>query len=317
MAKRRTTINIELNEERKSISWDDAVELFISNMKIKGLSYNTMRWYRENLVALTKVLKSLELEREPGLITESNIKEVVLKMVNSGLSSTTVNHRVRSIKQFYKFMVKEGYMSLNPAEKLERKKPKTVKIQAFNEEQLTSLLSVADKTRFVGFRDYTMILFMLDTGVRVSELVGIKLMDIRMKDGEVLITEGKGGKQRRVFISTKTKEMLRKYLRTRGDISGNEHLFITSDNKPMKQRTVQERLTIYGKMAKLTGVRVSPHTFRHTFAKMYIMRGGDPFSLQALLGHSTLEMVRHYVNLWGSDLQKMHRQYSPVDQLFR
>ena len=317
MAKRRTTVNIELNEKSKSISWENAIELFISSMKIKGLSYNTRRWYKENLIAIVKVLKVLGLELDPVLITESMVKEIVLKMVNSGLSSTTVNHRVRSIKQFYKFLVKEGYISINPAEKLERKKSKTVKIQAFTEEQLIALLAVTDKSRFVGFRDYTMILFMLDTGVRVSELVGIKLVDIRLKDGEVLITEGKGGKQRRVFVSSKTKEMLRKYLRTRGEITGNEHLFITSDNKPMKQRTVQERLTIYGKMAKLTGVRVSPHTFRHTFAKMYIMRGGDPFSLQALLGHSTLEMVRHYVNLWGSDLQKMHRQYSPVDQLFR
>jgi integrase/recombinase XerD len=85
----------------------------------------------------------------------------------------------------------------------------------------------------------------------------------------------------------------------------------------MKRRNVQERLTIYGSKVKLEGVRVSPHTFRHTFAKMYIMRDGDPFSLQALLGHSTLDMVRHYVNLWGSDLQKMHRQFSPVDHLLR
>jgi integrase/recombinase XerD len=80
---------------------------------------------------------------------------------------------------------------------------------------------------------------------------------------------------------------------------------------------VQERLSIYGQKARLQGVRVSPHTFRHTFAKMYIMRGGDAFSLQAILGHSTLDMVRNYVNLWGSDLQKMHRQFSPVEYLLR
>jgi len=110
---------------------------------------------------------------------------------------------------------------------------------------------------------------------------------------------------------------LKKYLRVRGDISGNPYLFVSSEDKPIKRRNVQERLSIYGKKSGIEGVRISPHTFRHTFAKFYILRGGDPFSLQALLGHSTLDMVRHYVNLWGSDLQKMHRQYSPVDHLLR
>ncbi|KJS01554.1 MAG: hypothetical protein VR68_04975, partial [Peptococcaceae bacterium BRH_c4a] len=90
MAKRRTTVNIELNEKSKSISWENAIELFISSMKIKGLSYNTRRWYKENLIAIVKVLKVLGLELDPVLITESMVKEIVLKMVNSGLSSTTV-----------------------------------------------------------------------------------------------------------------------------------------------------------------------------------------------------------------------------------
>jgi len=118
-------------------------------------------------------------------------------------------------------------------------------------------------------------------------------------------------------VSSKTKETLKKYLRVRGDIPGNLYLFISSEDQPMRRRNVQERLIVYGSKARLEGVRVSPHTFRHTFAKMYILRGGDPFSLQSLLGHSTLDMVRHYVNLWGSDLQKMHRQFSPVAHLLR
>lgn len=317
MVKRRTTVQNELQEKYSSLTWDDATAQFLDSLKIKGLSFHTRRWHKENLQAVVKALKELNHATDPGLVTDAMLQEVVLKMIDAGLSPTTINHRVRSLKQFYQFLTSEVMVADNPTTKLDRKKAKSAMIETFSEDQLTAILSAPDKSKFVGLRDYTFMLFLLDTGVRLSELVGIKLTDLKMAENEVIITQGKGGKQRRVFLSPKTKETLKKYLRVRGDILGNPYLFVSSEDLPMKRRNVQERLTIYGRQVKLEGVRVSPHTFRHTFAKMYILRGGDPFSLQALLGHSTLDMVRHYVNLWGSDLQKMHRQFSPVAHLLR
>ncbi|MFA7467606.1 MAG: tyrosine-type recombinase/integrase [Desulfotomaculaceae bacterium] len=317
MARRRTTVQNELIEKYGNMTWEEATEHFIDSMKMKGLSYHTRRWHRENLQAVIKVLKLKEYPTEPGLITEAMLREVVLHMIDSALSPTTINHRVRSLKQLYQYLTAEGLVNGNPAERLERKKARSARTEAFTEEQLRAILAAPDKSQFVGLRDYTFMLLLLDTGVRLSELVNIKLVDLKMVENEVVITEGKGCKSRRVFVSAKTKEMIKKHLRVRGDIPGNPYLFVSVEDKPMKQCNVQERLTIYGKKAKIEGVRVSPHTFRHTFAKLYIMRGGDPFSLQAMLGHSTLDMVRHYVNLWGSDLQKMHRQFSPVDHLLR
>ncbi len=317
MARRRTTVQNELIEKYGNMTWEEATEHFLDSLKLKGLSYHTRRWHKENLLAVLKALKQLEFVIEPGLVTEAMLREVILSMINAGLSPTTINHRVRSLKQFYQYLTAETIVSSNPAERLERKKAHSTIVETFSEEQLRAILAGPDKSQFVGLRDYTIMLLLLDTGVRLSELVGIKLVDLKLPDNEVIITEGKGGKPRRVFLSPKTKETLKKYLRVRGDISGNLYLFVSVEDLPMKRRNVQERLTIYGKKAKIEGVRVSPHTFRHTFAKLYIVRGGDPFSLQALLGHSTLDMVRHYVNLWGSDLQKMHRQFSPVDHLLR
>jgi integrase/recombinase XerD len=261
-------------------------------------------------------MNELTIPTEPALITGGMIREVIIKMTDSGLSPVTVNHRVRSLKQFYAYLVKEAIVTENPTERLEKQKEKRSIIETFTEVQIQVLLAMPDKTTFVGFRDYIMMLLLLDTGIRLSELVHIKLQDMNIANSEIIITQGKGGKARRVFLSEKTESVLKKYLRVRGDIPGNPYLFINSEDKPIKNRNVQERITVYGQKAKLEGVRVSPHTFRHTFAKMYITRGGDPFSLQSLLGHSTLEMVRHYVNLWGTDLQKMHRQFSPVEKLF-
>ena len=317
MPRRRTGIIDELNGNVNKVSWDEAVESFLDSLKIRGLSYHTRRWHKENLQAVYKALKEHEFALNPSLVTEYMLREIVLKMVDRRLSPTTINHRVRSLKQFFSYLISEGLVENNPVKRLEKQKVRKKIIESFNEEQVLKILAAPDKTRFVGLRDYTVMLLLLDTGIRLSELVGIKLMDLKSAQNELIITEGKGGKQRRVFFSSKAKETLRKYLKVRGDIPGNPYLFVTVEDFPMKQRNIQERLSIYGQKAKIEGVRVSPHTFRHTFAKMYILRGGDAFSLQSLLGHSTLDMVKNYVNLWGSDLQKMHRQYSPVDYLFR
>lgn len=314
--RRRTIVQREvIDQKAMEMSWEEASEMFLESLKIKGLAYHTRRWHKENLVAVVKVLRALEMADRPALVTEGMIKQVVLKMIDNELSPTTINHRVRSVKQLFEYLKTENMVTQNPAANLDRRKPKTGVIETFTEEQLKSLLACPDKTRFVGLRDYTIMLLLLDTGVRISELVNIKLVDLRMIDNEIIITQGKGGKSRRVYISPKTKETLKRFIQARGDISGNPYLLVSNADDHMTTRNVQERLRVYGDKAHIEGVRVSPHTFRHTFAKMYIMRGGDPFSLQALLGHSTLDMVKHYVNIWGSDLQKMHRQFSPVNHL--
>lgn len=316
---RRTMVKKDLKEQQEILSWEQAADKFIDSLKIKGLAFHTRRWHIENLNALAKGFRSLLCSQHifMNLVTEELVKQVVLMMVEANLSPTTINHRVRTLKQFYQFLVSESLVEKDLTVKLDRKKVKSTVIQAFTEEQLNALLKAPDKTRFVGLRDYTIMLLLLDTGIRLSELVSIKLSDLKLTDNELVIPHGKGDKYRRVFVSARTRETVKKYLKARGDISGNLYVFVNFENSPMCGRNVQERLKIYGKKAHLEGVRVSPHTFRHTFAKMYITRGGDPFSLQALLGHSTLDMVRHYVNLWGSDLQKMHRKFSPVDNLNR
>lgn len=317
MAKRRTTVEIDLQERQEKLQWHEAVEQFLNGLKLKGLSYHTRRWHKENLQAVFKSLQGNGHPADPSLISAAMLKDVFLSMTEKGLSPTTINHRMRSIKQLLAFLVKEAFLTVNPALQLEKQKVRQNIIQAFTDDQVVTLLSMPDKSRFSGLRDYAIMVLLLDTGIRLSELCSVRLVDLRMAQNELIIAEGKGGKQRRVFYSHKAKETLLKYIKARGDIPGNTFLFVTVENLPMRPRNIQERLSVCGESAGLDGVRVSPHTFRHTFAKMYIMRGGDAFSLQALLGHSSLDMVKNYVNLWGTDLQKMHRQFSPVDYLFR
>jgi integrase/recombinase XerD len=188
-------------------------------------------------------------------------------------------------------------------------------IGPFEEAEMISLLAQPDRSSFASYRDYTIMLVLLDTGVRVSELVNMKMSDVDIHGSRVKVW-GKGSKEREVIFQATTGRFLHRYMQLRGS-DQHDYLWITDMGNPMNPRGFQERLTLYGRQAELNSVRVSPHTFRHTCAKMYILKGGYILSLQKLLGHSSLEMVRHYVDLWGSDLQQMHRKYSPVESLFQ
>lgn len=298
------------------LDFDTAIGFFITEQKIRNRATRTIAWHRENLHTLKVFLERQNIVVVPMQITPQILKEkYILYMLETlTLSPVTVNGRIRSCRAFFEFLHEEGHIAQNPAKSILPLKSRKTVIETFSREQLNTLLSTPDKNTFTGFRDHVMMLLLLETGIRVSELARIKLEDIRWGDGSILVL-GKGNKERLVPFQSRMKAALRRYLSARGHVEGEHHVFLTIDNIPMSQRNIQERIQDYGKAAQIQGVRVSPHTFRHTFAKMYIKNGGDAFSLQAILGHTTLDMVRHYVNLFSSDVYEQHRKFSPLERL--
>ena len=122
---------------------------------------------------------------------------------------------------------------------------------------------------------------------------------------------GKGSKQRTIPISSRTGQGLWRYLAIRKDARVNEPVFVTRDGRPINRDQLLKALRVIGRRAGIVGVNV--HRFRHTFAVSYLRNGGDPFSLQIMLGHSTMEMVKNYLSLAQADLEKNHMLASPVD----
>ncbi len=178
---------------------------------------------------------------------------------------------------------------------------------------LKALLAAPDRSKFTGYRDYFLMLLLYETGVRISEAEGITVPNINWRERKIKVY-GKGRKERYVPFQKTLELHLRQYLEIRG-LLDHDFLFVIIDNTPMKVRTMQENIQAYGVAAGIKGVRVSPHTFRHTMAKAYIMNGGDPLSLQIILGHATLDMVRNYVNLFSSDISQKHERHSPLETL--
>lgn len=168
-----------------------------------------------------------------------------------------------------------------------------------------------------GYRDRTMILMLLDTGLRASELVGLAMSDVNLDDG-LLKVYGKGRKERVVPIGAKVQRALWKYLQRYRPQPANPlcpTLLLTRAGRPITVNRLESIIEKHGCRAGIEGVRCSPHTFRHTFAISYLRNGGDVFSLQRILGHSSLNVVRIYVNLAETDVKACHQRFSPADNM--
>ena len=166
-------------------------------------------------------------------------------------------------------------------------------------------------------RDIALILALLDTGMRASELCALKVQDVDLRAGKVEIKHGseggaKGGKGRTVYLGKASRRVLWRYLAGRDDgQDGEAPLFVTNNGRMMRPCTLRHLLTGLGE--KVGVLKTYPHKFRHTFAITYLRSGGDVFTLQQILGHASLDTVRLYARIAQSDVAQAHRKASPVD----
>ncbi|MFC4767198.1 tyrosine-type recombinase/integrase [Effusibacillus consociatus] len=302
---------------QKEIKLEEVVKSFVLDCRARNLSSRTIQFYQEVIGCLQKTFQEQGLKFDVTTVTQKDLKHHFIGyMLEKGIASNTVNGRIKGCKAFFKFLFQERFISDNLADQLELIKAEKKMIQTFTKEQVIQLLNLPNRDTFTGLRDYTIMLILLETGMRLSELVALTVSDVNLKEFEIRILSGKGRKARRVPIQKTCTQVLKRYLLERGDVE-TDALFINIDNGPLHLRTIQDMISSYGKAAQITGVRVSPHTFRHTMAKFYILNGGDVFTLQQILGHTTLDMVRYYVELFSSDIKKQHQKYSPVENMTR
>jgi len=298
-------------------------------LSTEGKSTKTITWYAANLKRFAQFLSDNhlpdsvdEIGKEEARRFISHLQTEVTRWENHSsihddkrLSAHSVQGYARTLKAFWSWLTDEGYITNNSMTSLKLPKTPRKVISTFSQEQIQKVLSAIDRKSSHGFRNYTMILLLLDTGIRLSELIGLQMDDIDFLQSFIL-AKGKGNKERVVPFGSQVRRTLRRYImhfRPEPDSLRMNEVFLTEDGLPLKPRAVQSMLLRLSKKAKMSGVRFNPHRFRHTFAKTYLMNGGDIFSLQKILGHSSLEVVRIYVNLITSDILQQHRKFSPVD----
>lgn len=325
MARRKNTLNkgelAIIKKESKSYvdSFEEAMNIFIKDCELRNLRPFTIQYYLNEFNAFLSSLSEQEFDLtklKPVNITAEHIKEnVILYMRNyKGNRVVSINTRLRALRSIFNFLYKHKHIPHNPMENIKLLKDRKRVIPTFTTDQLNKLLRQPDLITFTGVRDYTIMLLMLETGIRVNELAGLSLNDIRWEDNLVVIRNAKSYRERLVPIQKEMKQQLKKYIAIRGYVE-SEALFVTIDGTRLTRRGIQQRIIKYGEMANIKGVRCSCHTFRHTFAKLSVQQGANIFELQTILGHSSMEIVKTYVNLFGSDVRESHKKFSPLKNL--
>jgi integrase/recombinase XerC/integrase/recombinase XerD len=227
-------------------------------------------------------------------------------------SARTVHTYWERLRTLFNWAVNERMIPDNPMATLRPPCARRDSIQPFSEQQVEALLIAAERSRY-PVRNRAIVLFLLDTGVRASELCGLKLGDLDLTNGKATVL-GKGGKRRPVYFAQETGEALQRYL-DQDPRGQNDPLFRGERRSKLTRSGLKQIVERLGKVAGISGVRCSPHTFRHTFAIWALRNGMHLFSLQALLGHEDLTMTRRYVALANADVERQHRQNSPVRRL--
>lgn len=293
--------------------YNEAIRLFLMDCRFRNLSPMTITGYHAYLKSLYR-----DLEAWGTAFTALTQKDLSVRMVNEmldkGLSAHTVNGKIRTLQQFFKFLFQEGITERNITDGLKPIKADKKMVHTFTEEQVQTVLDLADQTTFTGLRDYAIMLVFLETGMRVMELCSLKIADIDFEENTIRILMGKGRKSRSVPIQATCVHALKRYLEERGQQPIGD-LWMTVFNTPLARNTIIGLVKEYIKKAQLTSVQGACHIFRHTMAKFFLLNGGDIFTLQYLLGHATLEMTRYYIELFGTDIHKQHAKYSPIENL--
>ena len=302
----------------------EVVNQFLIDCEIRGLTEETIKWYRRRLTSFVKRLEKVSKVTELELVRIAHLRQVVqlLMAANSNennpsksLSAFTIRGYVRAIKVFFSWCYTEELIANNPSSRLVQPKAPEYLIPTFTTEHIEKMLATCDTSTPVGFRNYVLLLVLLDTGMRASELCGLQVTDIHDRYLKVL---GKGRKEREIGLHPEVAKLVWKYIhKYRKPSDSNETtLFIGRRGEPLQYFGVSSMLKEVKKASGIEGVRVSAHTFRHTFAKFYLERGGEVFKLSREMGHSTIQITEIYLKDYrSSEARREHNAYSPIGEI--
>lgn len=308
----------------------EAVKGFLMDWELRGRSPATLRLYRSCLMVLARWL---EVQGVPAVedVTISHLRAFILEtqqrpagsvnpnrpQSSDGRTPTaaTLQSYVKAIKLLFKWLVEEEEIGRNPALRLHKPTDAKRVVVTFSHDHLNAMFGACDLATSLGFRDYVLMLVLLDTGVRVSELCGVTLDDLH--EGYIKVF-GKGRKEREVGLSPTTAKFLWKYIHQyRAQAEDDVRVLFTNlAGRPLTPWGVEQMLQRVKAAAGITDVPVTAHKFRHTFARTWLERGGEVYSLSRLMGHSSVKITEIYLEDFKSRQARVqHAKFSAVNNL--
>ena len=285
-----------------------------------GKSDRTVEWYNQVLELFMAWLRAGGMSTCIDDLGEDEVRGFILHLQGRpGLwgqaSSHTVNNRVRALRAFFNWLHVQGYTECHRLEKLKVPKVRQKVIETLTDEEIERIFATMNPRTVLGARNTALYSLMLDTGLRLSEVVTLKYRDVHLDKRYVKVL-GKGDKERIVAFGAKCQRALANYAnhyRFENEGQVTDAFFLCIDGRcltPDALRSLTERLS------KAAGIpRLHPHLMRHTYATRFLLNGGNVFLLQQSLGHTTLAMVQKYVHIANRTAAEVSQEFSPLDRL--
>lgn len=285
---------------------------FLSYLTVeKGLSKNTLEAYAADLDTFAEYLKQKKINIEN--VTDTIVTEYIAYLYNMGYSPRSIMRYCSSLRHFYKYLLEEGNIKENPTDILETPKAFRLLPKYLTDQEIEGLLKIPDTSTSLGERDKAMIELMYASGLRVSEVITLKINDLNFEQG-YLITFGKGSKERLVPFSESAKGYLQLYINDGRNQLLKENssytLFLNRFGKPLTRQGLWKILKGYAKRLNIAD-KLSPHTLRHTFATHLLEHGADLRAVQMMLGHSDIATTQIYTHVSTERLKKVYFEYHP------
>ncbi len=280
------------------------VEKFIRYLEIeKNYSPHTVKNYRLDLNGFGLFLGTTPLEKVDYLL----LRKFLAVMKEKKATARTISRHLSSLRSFFKFLAREGFLKSNPILSLSSPKQEKHLPEFLTEEEVVRLIEAASSCDERGLRDRAILETFYSTGIRISELVGLSFEDVDFVSGTVKVM-GKGRKERIVPIGDHALESLRAYSSKRGSSSGR--IFLNKNHLPISDRGVRGIVYRYLRLASAKK-GISPHTLRHSFATHLLDHGADLRSVQELLGHVNLATTQIYTHLTTEKLKRIYEKAHP------
>ena len=288
------------------------VQTFLLDSQARNVSSGTLRYYAQKLYPLVSFLQGMGIGRAEE-VTPNHLRTWLVHLQETGHNAGGVHAFYRAAKALFSWLAREEMIARSPMAHIRAPRVPEELLQPVTVEQVRALLAACDAKTEMGVRDRAIILCLWDSGCRASEFTALNLQDVTFETGAVFVRSGKGRKARVTFLGAKSRRELLRYLRLRGEVPPPAPLFATEDGRRLRYPGLRD---VVRRRAKQDGIAPpSLHAFRRGFALHSLQQGADVYSLQKMMGHTSLVVLRRYLKQTEDDLRRVHDKTGPVDNL--
>jgi len=296
------------------LDWNQAIEEYKSYLKIeRGLSINSIASYENDVISLRDYVLKNKVKESPIECNPNTINSFIYNSSKKN-SARSQARKISGLKSFFKFLVFEGYLKTSPMSNIESPKLGRKLPDILNVEEISQMISSIDVNEKFGQRNKTIIEILYGTGIRVSELIELKISNIFFKENIIRVV-GKGDKERFVPIGMQAKKSVNDYINNKRnhqkiEESSNDVLILSKDGKKLTRHMI---FTLIKNISIKSGItkKISPHTFRHSFASHLLKNGADLRTIQLILGHENITTTEIYTHLDSKHLLNVMKKYHP------